>query len=135
MDKKACAECKRLLPPKELEEFEVPFNVSCAFGAETLGKVKVLLCERCLKKNGEPWKTYVSRIIYQTIPKVRVKVPRNPKVIALTVDPELFEFIKKGYPRCGDSEVMRRIFEYYVSMEDIRERIDREKEAKLFSRI
>lgn len=137
MDKKACAECKGLYPPKELEEFEVPFNVSPGFGAKTLGTVKILLCKKCLKKNGEPWKTYVSRIIYRTVPRTRVKIPKNPKIISFTVELELFDFIKRWcYPRCrNDSEVMRKIFEYFLSMEGIRKELDHQKELKLFSRM
>jgi len=137
MDKKACAECKRLLLPKELKEFEVPFNVSSAFEAQQLGIVKVLLCEKCLKKNGEPCRTYVSRIIYRSLPRIRVKIPKNPKVVSLSVDPELFEFIKRDwYSRCrNDSEVMRKIFEYFLSMEGVRKELDHQKELKLFSRM
>lgn len=137
MEKKACAECKGLYPLKELKEFEVPFNVSAAFDAETLGIVKVLLCKKCFKKNGEPWKTHVSRIIYRTIPRTRVKLPKNPKIVTLTVEPELFEFIRRRwYSRCrNDSEVMRKIFEYFLYMEGIRKELAHEKEQKLFSRI
>jgi len=132
-----CGECKKPYSPEELKEFEVPFNVSAAYDSQTLGMVRISLCEKCLKKNGEPWKAFVSRIIYRTIPRARVKVPKNPKVVTLTIDPELFEFIRRQrYPRCrNDSEVMRKIFEYFLRMEGVRKELAHEKEQKLFSRI
>ena len=68
-----------------------------------------------------------------------MKVLKNPLIVTCTVDKELFEYVKVRYfgaRQCGrqlnNAEVMRKMFEYFVDMEEADKDLAREKEARMF---
>ncbi len=68
-----------------------------------------------------------------------MEVLKNPLIVTCTVDKELFEYVKvkhfsiSGYKRTlNNAEVMRKMFEYFMYMEGVKEELAREKEARMF---
>jgi len=68
-----------------------------------------------------------------------MKVLKNPLIVTCTVDKELFEYVKVRY--CGakqygrqlnNAEVMRKMFDYFLDMEEVDKELEREKEARMF---
>jgi len=68
--------------------------------------------------------------------KRTMKIPKNKKVITCIVEKELWEYIVENYfeRRHNDAEVLMKIIEYFVDMEEIREDFRRAKEAEIFRR-
>ncbi|MBA7641793.1 hypothetical protein ES703_49478 [subsurface metagenome] len=63
-----------------------------------------------------------------------IKIPKNRKIVTCTVDKELWEFMRKGwFKHChNDAEVLMGIIHYFMDMEEVKEDMDREKEARMF---